>query len=134
MKKAVLLFIFCISAFSYELEIKFTNIKPEKGGNIIVAICEQDKKFPCNKDTAYKVGKIKAEQNIAKTIFELPNGTYAVVAGHDENSNDIIDRNIIGIPTEGYAISGQPSFGKPKFENAKFLLNNDMQISLQMQY
>lgn len=134
MKHLYFLAAVCTVIFAHELEISFTNIKVEKGGNIIVAICEPDKKFPCNKDNAYKAKRVKVMQDSAKVTFELPDGTYAVVAGHDENENDIIDRNFIGIPVEGYAISGKPSFGMPKFENAKFTINSDTKISLQMKY
>ncbi|MEY4503757.1 MAG: hypothetical protein RL154_49 [Pseudomonadota bacterium] len=119
--------------FAAELEIVINNIKPEKGGNIIFAICEPDKKFPCNKDNAYKVGKIKVEQSSAKIVFDLPNGVYAVVDGHDENSNNIVDKNMFGIPTEGYAISGKET-SIPKFETAKFDLNKNTQIIMKMKY
>jgi uncharacterized protein (DUF2141 family) len=133
MKKFIVFAALCLSAFAYELEIDFTNIKADRGGNIIVAICDKEQPFPCNKDSAYKTVRLKVVSNTAKYNFELPQGTYAVVAGHDENDNHKVDKNFFGIPIEGYAISGQ-SVTIPKFESAKFNLTNNLKINMPMKY
>lgn len=58
------------------------------------------------------------------SIHELPNGEYAAVAYHDENSNGELDHHFLGFPNEplGYSggfefglFSGMPSFDKLKF-------------------
>jgi uncharacterized protein (DUF2141 family) len=55
-------------------------------------------------------------------IQGLPAGKYAVAAFHDENGNGKLDRNSLGVPTEGYGFSNdaQGSGGPPKFAQAAF--------------
>lgn len=38
----------------------------------------------------------------------LPPGDYGVVAIHDENRNHKLDRNILGIPKEGFGFANNP--------------------------
>jgi uncharacterized protein (DUF2141 family) len=40
--------------------------------------------------------------------FKLPPGKYAVVVLHDENKNEKLDRNFLGIPDEGFGFSNNP--------------------------
>jgi len=53
--------------------------------------------------------------------FDVPAGSYAIVAMHDENDNGKLDTNIFGVPTEGYGASrgAQGAFG-PKYDDARF--------------
>ena len=44
----------------------------------------------------------------------LPPGTYAVGAYHDENNNDHMDTDFLGLPSEGYALSNGVRAGRPK--------------------
>ena len=50
----------------------------------------------------------------------VPPGSYAVQAIHDENDNGELDRNLIGRPREGMAISRDPPMrmGPPRFSDA----------------
>lgn len=58
------------------------------------------------------------------TLDSIPAGTYAFGVFHDENNNEQIDQNWIGIPTEGFAFSNNAmgAFGPPSFEQAKFVV------------
>lgn len=58
------------------------------------------------------------------TIDSLPEGTYAFGVFHDENNNQSIDQNWLGIPTEGFAFSNNAmgSFGPPTFIQAQFVV------------
>ena len=49
-------------------------------------------------------------------------GEYAVAVFHDENGNNDLDRNFLGIPSEGTgASSGEHNaFGPPRYEGARF--------------
>jgi uncharacterized protein (DUF2141 family) len=40
--------------------------------------------------------------------FKLPPGKYGVVVLHDENENHKLDRNFLGIPTEGFGFANNP--------------------------
>ena len=52
---------------------------------------------------------------------------WAVSAHHDQNSNDQLDKNAFGIPTEPYGFSNNPKrgFGPPKFDEACFSIGSD---------
>ena len=54
--------------------------------------------------------------------IRLPPGEWAIAATQDLNENDLVDRNMIGIPTEHFALSnvGHPRFRVPTFEDCMF--------------
>lgn len=51
-------------------------------------------------------------------------GTYAVIAMHDENQNGKLDKNFLGVPSEGYAASNnvRPLLSAPEFKAASFFV------------
>jgi len=55
----------------------------------------------------------------------LPPGVYAVSVFHDENMNQKLDKNFVGVPKEGYGDSNNPKkkMGPPSFEETKFQLS-----------
>jgi uncharacterized protein (DUF2141 family) len=63
---------------------------------------------------------IDTKTSTAVAIWPLPPGDYAVAAIHDENSNAKLDRNMIGIPKEGFGFANNPhvGFSAPPFEQA----------------
>jgi uncharacterized protein (DUF2141 family) len=52
----------------------------------------------------------------------LAPGTYAAIVFHDENSNGRLDKNLFGIPLEGYGASNnvRSAISAPKFSTASF--------------
>jgi uncharacterized protein (DUF2141 family) len=83
------------------------------------------------KDTAY-AGMISEIQNdsVRVTFENIPFGEYGVKVHHDENSDDDMDTNFLGIPTENYGFSNNASgtFGPPDWEDAKFLFDTHNQV------
>lgn len=52
---------------------------------------------------------------------QLPSGRYAVQVMHDANGNGKLDTNFVGMPTEGYGFSNNPSLmRKARFDEAAF--------------
>ena len=94
----------------------------------------------CDKDTFLKACLHKASEkpagdNVVLTFKDVPAGQYAFNAYHDENDNNKMDRNLIGIPTEGYAFSrdARGRRGPPQFEDAAFDVKdgaNDIAVTL----
>jgi hypothetical protein len=62
--------------------------------------------------------------NMSFTIDSLPEGSYAFGVFHDENNNQAIDQNWLGIPTEGFAFSNNAmgTFGPPTYAQATFVV------------
>ena len=118
--------------FAYELKINITNIK-NNNGCIYFSIYKNPNNF-LDRKKAYKNIKLKAKKNLSYKL-DLNKGIYAITLFHDENSNNILDRNFFHFPTEGYGFSTNPFlFGKPKFSDAEFILENDKIIKIKMNY
>ena len=83
--------------------------------------------------------KAGANAGEVKFVFQgLPAGKYAVAAFHDENGNGKLDRNSLGVPTEGYGFSNdaQGTTGPPNFNQAAFDFDGktDKAISFSLNY
>jgi uncharacterized protein (DUF2141 family) len=63
-------------------------------------------------------------------------GTYAVAILHDENTNNKLDYNLIGLPSEGYGFTNNAYslFGPPNFEDAAMVLRSDQLARIHMRY
>ncbi|GIV39066.1 MAG: hypothetical protein KatS3mg033_0866 [Thermonema sp.] len=109
------------------LHIEITNLRNHRGHVLVSLFAEEGKKgFPDEPAQAYRKAKVPIENLKAVVHFEnLPHGTYAVAVLHDENDNGKMDKNFLGIPTEGFAFSNnvRPVFGPPSFHKAAFELN-----------
>jgi uncharacterized protein (DUF2141 family) len=82
--------------------------------------------------------KVRASTGPVTVVFDnLPPGTYAVGAYHDENNNDHLDTDFIGLPSEGYALSNgvRAVMSKPTFQQAAFTVGNgDKPVALHIRY
>jgi uncharacterized protein (DUF2141 family) len=69
------------------------------------------------------VRRVAAQTEPITVVFDnLPPGTYAVGAYHDENANDHLDTDLLGLPIEGYALSNgvHAVLAEPNFQEAAF--------------
>jgi uncharacterized protein (DUF2141 family) len=106
-------------------------------GNVFVGLYASPAKFlQGNQSDAQR--KVRASTGpITVTFDNLPAGTYAVGAFHDENANDHLDTNFLGLPTEGYALSNgvRAVMAKPTFQQAAFTVGNgDKPVALHIRY
>lgn len=68
-------------------------------------------------------GWAKIRDNTAVCVFtNVRPGVYGISAYHDENGNNKLDTNVVGMPTEDYGASrnARGTFGPPNFADAKF--------------
>lgn len=92
-------------------------------GQVICALFSSPADFPKKPGKATALAKSEISQGQAVCEFRgIPSGTYAVSVFHDENSNDKLDTNFVGIPREGVGASNNAKghFGPPKFSAAAF--------------
>lgn len=70
--------------------------------------------------------------NSETVVFSnLADGDYAIKLYHDANGNGELDRNLFGIPSEGYGFSNNGgSMGPPAFDEARFTISGDTEISI----
>ena len=68
-----------------------------------------------------------------KGSFEIPTGTYAIGVYVDENENEKLDTNFLGIPKEQYGFSNNAkAFGIPKFEAASFVIDTYKKVQIRL--
>ena len=103
------------------LEVTVTGIRSAQG-TILVAVC--DKATFLQETCRYKGRAPAAVGSVTVRITGVPPGVYAAQAYGDENDNGKIDRNFLGIPTEGIGFSNDARirFGPPAFADAAFTL------------
>src|SRR5258707_6551223 len=105
-------------------------------GKIRAALFRGAEGFPNDASKAIhtQAADIDPQTLSAQIVFtDLPAGVYAVSVFHDENMNQKLDKNFVGVPKEGYGASNNPKkkMGPPSFEETKFQLSG-MEHSLEI--
>ncbi|PLK27083.1 DUF2141 domain-containing protein [Novosphingobium sp. TH158] len=79
-------------------------------GNLAITLYADDsKKFLVRKGSLY-VGRVKASAGTTRGCIFVPKpGVYAIALYHDENANGKIDRSGLGLPTEGFGFTNNPT-------------------------
>lgn len=119
------------------IELTVTNIKNIKG-QLLISLHNQSG-FPDQEKKAILNKVVKVTQSTMTVKLEVPKtGVYAISMMHDENENNKMDKNYLGIPKEGYGFSNNPSarFGAPTFGESKFEVktNEIKKISIKLIY
>jgi uncharacterized protein (DUF2141 family) len=100
-------------------------------GNMSLLVYNSKNGFPSDASKACKSAVVKANGTYQRVVFDnLPVGTYAVAVMHDQNSNGVLDTNLLGIPQEGIGVSNNAlnTFGPPIFEESCFNLNEPKKV------
>lgn len=132
-----LLFILIAStAQAQETKVKVTAIRSEKG-KIILNVFKDNTAYDSEKP--YKIFSFdkKALVNGALTVTcKLEPGTYGITLLDDENENGKIDKNLIGIPKEGFGFSNffMTKMKKPAFDDFKVDLKAHQHIEIKAKY
>jgi uncharacterized protein (DUF2141 family) len=68
----------------------------------------------------------------------VPAGSYAVAVVHDENGNQTLDSNFLGVPTEGYGVSNNKTYAmsEPRWDESRIDLapGESRQLTIQLRY
>lgn len=105
-------------------------------GQVCVTIFANSKGFPHNHDGVLKSKCNQIYDRSSTITFDnLQAGTYAVAVIHDQNQDQILNLNYLGIPTEGFGFSRNPKVrtSAPKFQDAAFFLagpNTVIQVTM----
>ncbi len=77
-----------------------------------------------------------SDKKCSIVIENLKPGKYSFKFFHDENKNEKLDTNMIGIPKEGFCFSNNPSmtFGPPAFDKTIFELKESKVIKCKPKY
>ncbi len=66
-------------------------------------------------------------------VFEnVAPGTYAIAIMHDENDNKKLDKNFLGVPTEGYGVSNDHThaMSAPTWDESKFVVERGKNLTM----
>ncbi|MCD4812834.1 DUF2141 domain-containing protein [bacterium] len=102
-------------------------------GNLKVSIFNKPDGFPVGGKNALRNLIVPITPTQTEAVFEnLPLDSYAVSIWHDENKDNKINTNWIGMPKEGLGVSrdAKGSFGPPKYHDARFDFNTKKMIIL----
>ena len=104
-----------------EVIVRLDNAPPT--GTAVFLLFDSANAFGDIRDPA-KIVKHRLNNRDHYRIENVPPGRYALLVYYDENGNDRIDRNFIGIPKEplGFSNRYQPK-GPPSYSRAAFVLN-----------
>ena len=105
-------------------------------GQTICRIFPEGSDFPMAGSLTRVEGRI-ADNRSACVFKDLAPGRYAVATAHDENGDGGVNRNLFGIPTEGFAFSrnARALFGPPSFEETAVEVGlQDARLSIRMTY
>ena len=120
---------------SATLNIKVEAIRSDKG-QILVGLYTKAADWP-REGGEYRQMRAKASTRGSSIVFkDLPPGEYAVALLHDENNDEKMNFNLLGIPKEGYGFSrnAKPGLKAPSFDKVKFRLASNETIFVKMQY
>jgi uncharacterized protein (DUF2141 family) len=111
------------------LTVEIVNLENNKG---VLLVDLMDKHEKTVIDTICKI-----VDNKCTIVFkDLKNDQYAIRYFHDENTNDELDTNILGIPKEGYGFSNDAygKFGPKDFKEWLFEVSGDTKIRMNTEY
>jgi uncharacterized protein (DUF2141 family) len=123
-----------ISAHASTVLVRVTGVRNSLG-HVRVAICS---KAEFLKPHCGYTGKAPAATgDVLVTVVNVPPGTYAAQAFHDEKDTGRIDRSLLGLPEQGMGFSNNAKmfFGPPHFDAAAFAVTQaDTKITFSLRY
>jgi uncharacterized protein (DUF2141 family) len=129
MKLLFLTFILLFSGVkTHKLSIHISGISNIKG-SLFIAVFRATDDFPVFGKQFKGIIKEVEGKSQNYNFDNLPEGEYALAIYQDVNRNKILDKNLLGVPTEiyGFSNNARRSFSAPSFQEAKFKLNKDLQ-------
>ena len=136
MKYAFFVFLSLITSFAlsqnHHLSVKIEGFTSDDG-KILYTVFSGKKGFPNNPEKAIKSGIAHIDNGKAGIDLDLPKGEYAVMVFHDEDDNNELKTNWIGMPKEGVGNSNNHK-GIPSYNKSVFKLSEDKSIVIDLWY
>lgn len=101
-------------------------------GRINVAVYNKSEGF-LKFDEVYRSDSAQASKGTTYIDIDgLPEGVYALAIFHDENGNNELDTNWLGLPKESFGFSRgrMKAFGPPSFRECAMRINTDSEIRI----
>ena len=109
---------------SGQVEVTVSKFRNQQG-TLVCQIFDQPSAFPSNHSGARASVFLPITGSSGTCLFkDLPRGIYAIAVLHDENNNNKVDTNFLGVPIEGYGVSNNKTYAlsAPKWDESSFAL------------
>lgn len=116
---------------SLETQIMIDDLRNNKG-QVFLVLFDQEEQFPKGEQLDFFTAEITDQQTKFTLRLEIDKN-YAFVLVHDENRNEDMDNNFLGLPKEGFAFSKNAKPGPlspPSFKKSAFSNQTKMTISM----
>lgn len=115
-------------AIGIDLLVVVDGVSGSRGNVRLAVFSEADAALFPDRFPQLKQSVAATDQAIAFHFNNLAAGRYAALAFQDENSNEILDRNFFGIPTERWGVTGKRPLGRsPRYIESTFILDKEHQ-------
>jgi len=111
------------------ITVEIINLKNNEG-HVIVALLDK------HENDVMDISARISDQKCTVRFKDVKPDEYAIRFFHDENQNEELDTNFIGIPKEGFGFSNDAmgKFGPKKFEEWLFDVSGDTEIQITASY
>jgi len=119
------------TAQTASLEVTVEGLRSDQG-QLLVLVFQRDDGFPSKVDGAERQMKVPIDATtVTFRIDDLPAGPTAITVVHDEDGDDELDTNFLGIPKEGVGTSNNPRSrrGPPRYPDAVMELSEGQQTT-----
>ncbi|WP_066384435.1 MULTISPECIES: DUF2141 domain-containing protein [unclassified Anabaena] len=125
------------ASFQGQLMVNIDGLKNQQG-QVCVNLFASSQGFPGDRQRVFQKQCAKISETPLQVSFNnLPAGSYAVAVIHDQNGDRTLNRNSLGMPTEGVGFSRNPVVRTqaPKFsETVVLVAGPNTNINIQMKY
>ncbi|NCC51359.1 MAG: DUF2141 domain-containing protein [Spartobacteria bacterium] len=116
------------------LTVRFEGLNNDKG-TVRLALFNSEEAYKADREEKTMLRGASAPIQDGQSEISLPAlpfGVYAFKVFHDENSNEKLDKNMLGIPKEQYAFSNNAAgeYGIPPFAEASFTFDADTTVTV----
>lgn len=111
-----------LPADQLRLQVVVEGVKRAKGNVTITVYADDEKKFLA-RGGKFDRQRVLAQTPVTEACFQLPLAPhYAIAVYHDANGDHDFNRNLLGLPAEGYGFSRNPEslIGLPPLADVRF--------------
>lgn len=130
----VLLIITPLYSQTANVTVTITGLENTKG-NVEIGLYNSEDDFPIYGREFLGATESPNIDVVTTSFKNIPEGTYAIVAWHDENENQELDKNLFGAPKESFGFSNNQfgTFGPPDFEVVSFEIEDGRSLNLSIE-
>ncbi|WP_207461668.1 DUF2141 domain-containing protein [Azospirillum sp. SYSU D00513] len=119
------------------LHVAVTGVRSGKGRVVVTVYGENPSDFLASGRKLARVRVPAAEGRTEVCLAVPPQASYGIAVYHDENGDEDFNRNLVGLPAEGFGFShdAPATFGLPSYESVRFTAApGDQQQDIAMRY